>query len=336
MPKKTSRSGKSGRSNKKIKKKKRDRFVINAVILSGAAVLLVIASNLLGKDAGHEVKLPVGNAQDTLTATNGEGYDVYNEADTLCRFDFIDVGQGDSALITTPNKEYILIDTGTSSAKNDLVGYLEESGVDEIDYLILSHPHNDHIGGAQKVLEEYKVNCVIMPNVVSNTAQFEKLYDAIALEKQEGCRVYPAKPGDRYEIDGCVMNMIWPAQINEDELNNCSASIVFSYGEFDALFTGDAEKKAEKQMIASGAKLDCELYKVAHHGSDTSNSDEFINAVSPEVSIISCGKNNSHGHPHTEIVQRLYDAGSEVYVTSELGTITVLTDGSGCSVHAAV
>lgn len=335
MPKKTSKSAKYGRTSKKVKKKKRDRFVTNAVIITGAAVLIVLASNIIENDTATETKLPGGNAREMLSSENSRNHEVYDTTENLCRFDFIDVGQGDSALITTPTKDYILIDTGTSSSKNDLAAHLRKAGVDEIDYLVLSHPHNDHIGGARKVLEDYKVNCIIMPNVVSNTAQFEKLYDAIVLEKQDGCCVYTAQAGDRYEIGGCVMSMIGPAQIDENDLNGCSASLVFTYGEFDALFTGDAESKAEEQMLASGAKLDCELYKVAHHGSDTSSSAGFISAVSPELSVISCGKNNSYGHPHTTIVQRLHDAGSEIYVTSELGTITVFTDGDGFSVHSA-
>ena len=316
------KTSKSGKRNTRIKKKQRDRFITTTLIISAAAITLVAVTNLIGfgnTNNGTGALIPPENAANMET---------YTDKDKLCRFDFIDVGQGDSTLITTPNKEYILVDTGTSSS-DKLMKHLEVSKVNEIDYLVLSHPHNDHIGGAVDVLEKYDVKNVIMPDAVSGTTMFEKLYEALAAEKEAGCKIYSAVPGDVYSIDNCTMNIIGPMEIDEDELNNCSACFVFSYGEYDALFTGDAEKKMEEKMISSGAKLDCELYKVAHHGSDTSSCMAFVNAVTPEVSVVSCGKGNTYGHPSTEIVQRLYDAGSSVYVTSELGTVTVLTDGDG-------
>ncbi len=329
MPKKSTGSAKNGKTRKRIKKKKRDRFVTNALIISGVAILVVAAINYIGS---NENLLPDVNRKEVISPENYS--EVYDETDALCRFDFIDVGQGDSALITTPNKQYILIDTGTATSKSDLLIHLEESNVDEIDYLVISHPHSDHIGGAKAVLDEYKVNCIIMPNVVSNTSQFEKMYDAIVTEKEEGCKIFTPTPGDKYEIDGCIMNIIGPVEIDEEEFNNCSVALTFTYGEFDALFTGDTEKESEKMILSSGAYLDCELYKAAHHGSDTSSCEEFIAAVTPEVTVISCGKDNSYGHPSTKIKQRLYQFGSQVYITSEIGTVTVLTDGDGCCVLA--
>ena len=318
-----SKTSKSGRRNSRIKKKQRDKFMIGAVAVASMAIAVVAVANIFGFGDVDKIdpELP-------LFPENIPVMDSYTENDKLCRFDFIDVGQGDSALITTPEKEYILVDTGTASSEK-LLKHLDVSGVDEIEYLILSHPHNDHIGGAADVLEKYKVNHVIMPDAASTTAVFEKLYEALLEEKEGGCKIYSAKPGDTYEIDGCTMNFTGPMEIDEDEFNNCSAAFVFTYGEYDALFTGDTEKKYEKKMIASGAKLDCELYKVAHHGSDTSNCKEFIDAVTPEVSVISCGKNNTYGHPNTEIVQRLYNAGSVIFSTADCGTLSVFTDGDG-------
>ncbi len=333
MPGKSKGSSRSKRTNQKVKKKKRDKFVTNAVMLTCTAILLVVVANLTQNGIGQNDKNTADNNGSSQTVHAGESY---NRTDKVCTFDFIDVGQGDSALITTPGGEFILVDTGTAASRDVLFKHLESRNVDEIDYLILTHPHSDHIGGAGKVLEEYDVNCIIMPNAVSATAQFEKLFETIAEEKENGCKVYTAEPGDIYNIDGCLMKMIGPAEIDEDELNNCSAAFTFTYGEFDALFTGDSEKKAEKLILSLGANIDCELYKAAHHGSDTSSCEEFINAVTPQITVISCGKDNSYGHPSTEIVQRLYDIGSEVYVTSEVGTITVLTDGDGYSVSAGV
>ena len=331
MPKKSNGTSKSRKTNKKIKRKKRDSFVTNAVILSVIAIIIIAVSNVSemfsdgNKDAGN-------NSGASIPVANPSTQESYTDGDKLCRFDFIDVGQGDSTLITTPNKDYILIDTGTASSQDKLMKHLEVSSVDEIDYLILSHPHSDHIGGAVKVLSEYDVKYVIMPDVVTTTAQFDRLYEALALEKQSGCKIYSAKPGDKYETDGCTMNIIGPLEIDDDELNNCSVSLTINYGDYDAIFTGDTEKSSEKLILSSGRDVDCELYKVAHHGSDTSSSREFIEAVTPEISVISCGKNNSYGHPHSEILERLHSIGSEIYITSELGTVTVFTDGNGYSV----
>ena len=324
MPKKSSGPSKSRKTNKKIKRKKRDSFVTNAVILASIAIIIVAVSNISGMFSDGN-KTTSNNSGASIPATNPSVQESYTDEDRLCRFDFIDVGQGDSTLITTPNKDYILIDTGTASSRDELMKHLELSSVDEIDYLILTHPHSDHIGGAERVLAEYDVKCVIMPDVATTTAQFDKLYEGLALEKQSGCKIYSAKPGDKYETDGCTMKIVGPLEIDDGELNNCSVALTFTYGEYDALFTGDAEKSAEKLILSSGRDVDCELYKVAHHK-------EFVEAITPEISVISCGKDNSYGHPNTEILERLHSIGSEIYITAELGTVTVLTDGNGYSV----
>lgn len=352
MQKKTNRT-KGQRTKSRARKKQRDRFVTNAVMLATAAILFVVAANIWGADSDNDV-LPGKEQKENTLSTNEETNENYTDTqevskdndtgvqeapkasdispDTAVRFEFIDVGQGDSALITTPNKEYILVDAGTSDSKR-LMKHLESSGVDEIDYLILSHPHNDHIGGAEDVLKKYSVKCVIMPDVVTTTSVFERLYDALVLEKESaGCSIYSANPGDIYNIDNCVIKIIGPLECDEDDYNNCSACFTFTYGEFDAMFTGDAESKVERMLLAEGLVSECELYKVAHHGSNTSSSNSFIAKASPEVSVISCGKDNSYGHPSTEIVERLSDVGSQVYITAEKGTITVFTDGSGYSV----
>ena len=335
MPKKTGGSSKSAKTKRKIRKKKRDKFVTGALMISGAAVLLIVAANFAGIGSDRRDSLPNEPISDPmLSDTDITAYEQYGDSDRVCRFDFIDVGQGDSALITTPDGKFILIDAGTAASSDMLIRHLNASGVEEIEYFVISHPHNDHIGGAREVLEKYDVNHIIMSDAVSNTAQFEKLYNSILLEKEDGCKVYSAKPGDRYTVNDCIMDIIGPVEKDEENLNNSSVALTFTYGSFDAIFPGDSEKKAEELIISTGADIDCELYKVSHHGSDTSSSEAFINSVSPEVSVISCGRDNSHGHPNTEIVQRLYNSGSAVYVTSELGTVSVVTDGDGYAVYA--
>lgn len=326
MPGNKKGSSGSKRTNKRVKKKKRDRFVINAALVSCAAIAVVALANIIGRETD------VGDTDTSSQEASTHLGETYTESDKTCKFEFLDVGQGDSTLITTPNGASVLVDTGTAASSDMLINHLEKNTDGEIELLILTHPHSDHIGGAQKVLEEYNVKYIVMPDVVSNTAQFEKLCTAIAKEKENGCIMYTAEPGDLYEIDGCTLRMTGPWEINEEELNNCSAAFMFTYGNFDALFTGDSEKKAEKLMLFNAGNLDCELYKVAHHGSDTSSCEDFVNAATPQISVISCSIDNSYDHPSTEIIQRLNSAGSAVFVTSDVGRITVTTDGDGYSI----
>ncbi len=316
------------KSRKKAKKKKQDRFFIYALMVAVSAILIIAALNILGKGTNSKIKLPekggAENSQTEAAASHSRG---------MCRFDIIDVGQGDCSLITTPNGKFILVDSGTSLAENTVISYLEDAGADKIDYFILTHPHNDHIGSARAVLDKFKVNCIIMPEVGASTMQFDGLYNAIVREKAGGCKVYSAEPGDSYEIDGCTMNIIGPAGIDEEEFNNCSVAFMFTYGDFDAVFTGDTEADYERRIIAGGHKLDCELYKVAHHGSDSSSCEAFVSKLTPDISVISCGVDNSYGHPSTTVIQRLVNIGSRVFITSENGTVSVLTDGKEYSVY---
>lgn len=333
MPKrkrgKASGKSRNGSAKRKIKQKQRDRFVVNAVIVAVAAILLVLVANIIG--TGNRF-IPELSSETPVQSFPGENAMPF-ESSKQCRIDFLDVGQGDCSLITTPGDGYILIDAGTASSRDEILKFLEASGVDELDYLILTHPHNDHIGSASAVLSEYDVKCVIMPDVSTTSSQFERLYDALVLEKEQGCRIYSAVPGDVYEVGGCSMNIIGPYECDDENLNNCSIAMIFTYGEFDAFFAGDTESDVEKQLISAGSIKDCELYKVSHHGSDTSNSQSLIDILMPEISVISCGKDNSYGHPSTAVVKRLYDCGSTVYNTAENGTVTVATDGAGYSVY---
>jgi len=308
-------SSKEKKSSKKVKKKNRDSFVLKAVLIALAAIAVVVIGNLPGMPFAVTDK------------------DLSPRADYTgsCVFDFIDVGQGDSTLITTPSGEFILVDTGTSDT-DDLMDYLVHAGVDNIEYLILTHPHEDHIGGAVKVLKKYDVGCVIMPDVIQTDSLFNRLYDALMDEKKDGCKVYSAAPGDKYEIDGCNIDIVGPVECNKDALNNCSVSMTFTYKDFTALLTGDSEADAEKLMLSSGARLDCDLYKAAHHGSNTSNTAEFLAAASPDITVVSCGKDNSYGHPHDEVLKRFEDIGSEIYITAKNGSVTVITDGDGYDV----
>lgn len=240
---------------------------------------------------------------------------------------FLDVGQGDSILITLPGGETMLIDAGPGAVKDRVVQYLKNAGVSRIDYLIFTHPHEDHIGGAVAVLEAFDVGQVWMPRTSHTTQTYEELL--LALESKE-LKVDEAKAGKTIIEKGNMK--VWclsPAKAY-DNLNNWSAVLALAYDEVTFLFEGDAEKEAEEAMtLSSSVQLpDADVLKVAHHGSSSSTTQAFLELVSPEIAIISVGAGNSYGHPAQTTLDRLAAAGAKVFRTDKHGTITVTTDGT--------
>ena len=237
----------------------------------------------------------------------------------------IDVGQGDAILIQTAS-EVVLIDAGPGSSKNALLDYLVFRGVESIDYAVFTHPHEDHIGGAAMVMENFAVKNVILPDVVHTSSTFENMIDAI---EKSGAAVHQAIYGTEYDIGGIRLTILAPISKEYDELNDYSVVVRMDYGETSFMFTGDAEALVERQMLEkySPAMLDCDFMKASHHGSSTSNTREFLEAVSPDIIAISCGKGNSYGHPHKEVMAEFADMGVDIYRTDTMGTLVFVTDG---------
>jgi beta-lactamase superfamily II metal-dependent hydrolase len=242
-------------------------------------------------------------------------------------YHFIDVGQGDSTLIRTPEGD-ILIDAGENSAEDELKAYLDLQGVEVLYYAIFTHPDSDHIGGADMVLEEYEVLNVIKPDFEKTTKVYKAMMDAIAAE---GCKVYNALPGETYSLGEFDMFIFGPDPANKElDSNNSSIVIKATWGETTAMLTGDAEKPAEESILRtySGAELGSMLLKMGHHGSRTSSTDAWLAAVNPSIAIISCGKDNSYGHPHAEAIARIKPyVGDLIYRTDLLGSIVFVSDG---------
>lgn len=249
------------------------------------------------------------------------------------RFDFIDADQSDCTLITTPNGKRILVDTGMIDKAPDILGFLEEAKVKSIDYLILTHPHSDHIGGAPEIMTVYDVGCIIMPDAAETGSSFDKLLAAIENERKGGCSVYEARVNDVYMVDGCKLKIHGPVSTDDEELNNSSVIMTLKYNDFTALFSGDAEAVAEEAVLKNGANIDCDLMKIGHHGSSTSSTAEFLDAATPKVGIISCGRDNAYGHPHSEVIKSLESRGIRYYVTADSGDISVISDGKDYSVY---
>jgi beta-lactamase superfamily II metal-dependent hydrolase len=244
---------------------------------------------------------------------------------------YLDVGQGDSELICLPTGENILIDAGLSEGADKLTAYLSQLGVQKIDYLIATHPHADHIGGMAKVISKFEVGKVYVPKVadsqVPTTRVYENMLDAV---KKKGLRLTQGKAGMMVlEQDNTRLEFLAPVEEKYDDLNNYSIVAKLTFGQRTFLFTGDAEKESEQQMLKKYSdNLRCDVLKVGHHGSSSSTSANFLKAVSPKYAVISCGKDNDYGHPHKEVLSRLSTAKVEVYRTDEQGTILASSNGT--------
>ncbi|URZ04189.1 ComEC/Rec2 family competence protein [Clostridium felsineum] len=235
---------------------------------------------------------------------------------------YIDVGQGDSILIQDGNKN-MLIDTGTNESQNSLVNYLKDQGIKEINYMVLTHPHEDHIGGADKVIKNFIVDNIYMNNVSTNTKTFRDLIYAM---KDKGLKANEPEQ-ENFKIGKADCNIYGPINPTKGDLNTYSIIVKVTYGQNKFLFTGDTQSSNERDMINKGYDLKCDVLKIAHHGSRTSSTNEFLDYVNPKYAVISCGKNNDYGHPHKVTVEKLKARNLPLYRTDENGTIICASDG---------
>lgn len=240
---------------------------------------------------------------------------------------FIDVGQGDCALILA-GETSVLIDGGESSASADVIRYLHSLELDALDMVIATHPHSDHIGSLSGVIDEFGTETLLCPaltdEMVPTTRSYEKLLDSA---ENCGAALEYAEPGVCYELaEGCSLEILAPVRDYSD-LNNSSIAARLTYGTTSFLFTGDIEKSAEQDILDSGADVSADVLKVAHHGSSTSSSRAFIQAVSPEYAVIGVGSPNDYGHPHKKTTDLFTQLGISVYRTDQDGNIVWISDG---------
>lgn len=239
---------------------------------------------------------------------------------------FLDVGQGDSIFIELPTGKTVLIDASISEASDLIKAYIEGRGHEKIDYLIATHPHADHIGGMRAIVNAFEIGEVWMPNADSTSATYEKLLTAI---EDKGLSIHTAKAGKSVlDEENLRLTLLAPCADEYESLNNYSAVVKLTYGKVGFLFTGDAEVLSENEMLASGVDLSADVLKIGHHGSSTSSSETFLKAVSPKWGVISCGKDNSYGHPHKEILASASKLGITLCRTDLEGTIVFTTDGA--------
>ena len=279
-----------------------------------------------------------------------------------------DVGQADCFYVRQGDYS-ILIDCATSGQISGVLKRLKELGVEKLDFLILTHPHSDHMGGTAVVINEYgqNIGTIFMPDYTQSIvttawqtnmqeaflrrsgleqeylkeySMWEKECDALSSNKQaryiskktdeffvkNGCIVHP-KVGDKLQFGEATIEFIAPNSEKYTNLNNYSIAFQLVFGDVSILFTGDAEVLSEKEMLQTGINLDSDILKIGHHGSNTSSSEEFLDAVSPKAVMISCKLGHDDENPDAEVVKRLEAKGYEVYRTDENGEVSMTTDG---------
>ena len=243
---------------------------------------------------------------------------------------FIDVGQGDSSFIIFGNKT-ILIDAGEMDMGDRVVSDLKERGITRIDLLVATHPHSDHIGGMQKVLENFPVSKVLDAGMPHTSVLYERFLETI---DKKNIPYKVAVQGDEINLDPALRIVVLspPEQRFGDDLNTNSIVLRISYGTVNFLFTGDAGGEAETALVKSGYAPDAQILKVGHHGSLHSGSPTFIARVHPEIAVIPLGLDNPYGHPHNQAVDTLTGAGATIYRTDRDGTILLRSDGISYSV----
>ncbi len=217
----------------------------------------------------------------------------------------------------------MLIDAGTNESGQTVVNYIKSLGYTSVDYVIGTHPHEDHIGGLDDVINSFDIGKIYMPKVTTDTKTFEDVLDAV---ENKNLTINTAKSGVVItETDDFSVKIVAPVSEQYDDLNNYSAVVKVSYKDNSFLFTGDAEELSENQITDD---ISADVLKAGHHGSSTSSSDKFLDRVCPSTVVISCGEDNSYGHPHKETIEKLNSRNIKYYRTDINGTVVATSDGS--------
>lgn len=304
-------------ANRSQIKKAARRYPLLFLVALIIAALAVGGMHLYGNVFGGGASGSTTTSSSSASGTVGEAIEIH----------FIDVGQGDGALIKTPFGN-VIVDSGPKDQSESFINYLKAEGVSSIKYAIFTHPHEDHMGSAQFVLDEFEIENVIMNDRVSTSKFFENALDVI--EKKD-INTICAKAGDVYYVGDLKMTILSPRseKYKNDDINNSSIILYVEYGGRSFIFTGDAEKEAEYEVVnAYGANaIVCDVLKIGHHGSSSSSTDAFLACVSPAYAVISVGADNSYGHPSKEVISRLESRNIIYYTTENEGSIVFVTDG---------
>lgn len=236
---------------------------------------------------------------------------------------YIDVGQGDATLIKSDGHA-MLIDAGNNNKGTAVQSYLQKQGIKKLDYVIGTHPDADHIGGLDVIIYKFDCTTVMMPDYSKDTKTYEEVVDTL---KAKNYKALHPKTGDTYQLGDASFTVTAPSDRKYDSANDYSIAIRLEHGDNHFLFVGDAEEESEQEMLKTKQKLSADVYKVSHHGSRSGTTEGFLKAVNPQYAVISCGEDNSYGHPHADVMNLLRTEGIKVFRTDEQGTIVAVSDG---------
>jgi competence protein ComEC len=289
---------------------------ISIILLSGTLAVVFGVNTLLTNSFPLNSQSPISSVSDT----KGE-----------LRAFFFNVGQADAILLILPNGKTLLVDAGEASSARSLEADIRGKGVDRFDAVVATHPHADHIGGMSYLITNFNIGTIYMTRASTTTKTFENLLLAIA---EKGLRVQTAIAGDSIDLDDMVeIRILSPGSLFKDSLNNNSVVLHIAYKGTSLLLMGDAEMKAENQILENETNIRSTILKVGHHGSGTSTGLEFLRSVNPQIAIISVGKDNRYQHPSDEVISQLEAAGIAIYRTDQYGTIEVRISKEGYTTH---
>lgn len=313
--------------------KKISKLCLKSLILFSC---LFILNNLFNYLELSEQKQ--GNELDNTSVVNSEKKDdllqndnnINNENDNLrnMKVHYIDVGEGDSIFIELPNEKTMLIDAGEAVEGKKVINYIKQLGYSNIDYIVGTHPHTDHIGGLAQVINSFDLGKIYMPKVISTSKTYENLLNTISMK---GLKIQTARAGvNIINEKNLLIDIIAPNRDSYSDLNNYSIVIKITYKNRKFIFMGDAEMISENEILTD---VTADIVKVGHHGSNTSSGQNFVDRVNAKYAIISVGSDNNYNHPNMNIVNRWENSGAKVYRTDLSGTIIAITDGNTLSIE---
>lgn len=309
------------------------RLTLPQAIVLGLALFCLIVGLNLGMENGT-ASVPTWNDLYQALGFTTTPVETGELSDQVQAVHFIDVGQGDATLLQSGDT-YCLVDAGEPDSKEALLSYLEQQGVDHLALLVMSHPHADHIGSMKAVLEQVQVDHVLLPDLdkapYPTTRTFEKVMETI---ERLQIPTTVSQEGQTFQLGEGTLEVRF-AGIETDNYNDLSQILYYHAPGLSVVLSGDAEKDLEQQALEQGVVPKAQVYKAAHHGSNTSNSMDYLEAIQPQWIVVSCGKDNSYGHPHKEPMQRFGQIGAEILRTDQNGSVVIAATENGLQSYTA-
>lgn len=295
--------------------KKANSNIVKLVSVIILGFILVFASKQFATTSNNTEVINIEGLENIQIETGNGCISKISSDDKNLRVYYFDVGQADSILIVD-NGKTMLIDAGNNDDGDLVVNNLKKLGITKLDYVIGTHPHEDHIGGLDNVIDNFDIGTIYMPKVQANTKTYEDVLNSIA---NKNLSITTPSVGDKFTVGDANCEVMSVGE-NSDNLNTCSIVIRMEKDDISYLFMGDAEEENESARNWPQTTI----LKVGHHGSNSSSSQEFLNQVMPSLSIISVGEDNKYGHPHQETVQKLNEINSKIYMTKDVGNILII------------